>query len=71
MGIDVQQEAARREVAAWRRRQLERSGFAPAVASRLATDERYDLHALIELVEHGCPPELAMRILAPLDEAPA
>ena len=27
-----------------------------------------DLHALIELVEHGCPPELAARILAPLDE---
>ena len=28
----------------------------------------YDLHALIELVERGCPPELAVRILAPLDE---
>jgi hypothetical protein len=27
-----------------------------------------DLHALIELVERGCPPELAARILAPLDE---
>ena len=30
-------------------------------------DQRYDLHALIELVEHGCPPLLAVRILAPLD----
>jgi hypothetical protein len=26
-----------------------------------------DLHALIELVERGCPPPLAARILAPLD----
>jgi hypothetical protein len=28
---------------------------------------RYDLHVLIELVEHGCPPELAIRILSPLE----
>jgi hypothetical protein len=26
-----------------------------------------DLHALIELVERGCPPVLAARILAPLE----
>jgi hypothetical protein len=26
-----------------------------------------DLHELIELVERGCPPALAARILAPLD----
>jgi hypothetical protein len=29
---------------------------------------RYDVHAVIELVERGCPPDLATRILAPLDE---
>ena len=29
----------------------------------------YDLHALIELVEQSCPPELAARILAPLEES--
>jgi hypothetical protein len=29
------------------------------------------LHALIELVERGCPPELALRILAPLDDGEA
>jgi hypothetical protein len=44
------------------------AGFAFPVASRLARDRRYDLHALIELVEHGCPPELALRILAPVEE---
>ena len=26
------------------------------------------LHALIELVERGCPPALAVRILAPLED---
>ena len=39
--------------------------------ARLARDGRYDLHALIELVEHGCPPELALRILAPLEQETA
>jgi hypothetical protein len=33
----------------------------------VANDSRYDLHALIELVERGCDPQLAVRILAPLD----
>ena len=40
------------------------------LAEELACDWRYDLHALIELVERGCEPALAARILAPLDDAP-
>jgi hypothetical protein len=55
------------EVLRWRREQLVRSGFSPETAARLASGVHYDLHALIELVERGCPPELAARILAPLD----
>jgi hypothetical protein len=38
------------------------------LATQVSHDLRYDLHALIELVEAGCPPPLAVRILAPLDE---
>ena len=56
-------------VAGWRRDQLVGSGFPLPLAARLAEDTRYDLHALIQLVERGCAPELAARILAPLDEA--
>jgi hypothetical protein len=56
-------------VAAWRREQLAAAGFEPALARRLAADARIDVHGLIELVERGCPPPLAARILAPL-EAP-
>ena len=54
----------------WRRDRLVDAGFPRGLAARLARDARYDLHALIELVERGCPPALAARILAPLDDAP-
>jgi hypothetical protein len=56
-----------REVAGWRRQQLARAGFPLPLAARVAKDGRYDLHALIELAEQGCPPELAVRILAPVE----
>ena len=59
------------EVVAWRRKRLAAAGFAPALARELARDCRIDLHALIELTERGCPPELAARTLAPLDSVPA
>ena len=52
----------------WRRDQLVISGFPLPLATRVAEDQRYDLHRLIQLVEQGCPPELAVRILAPLGE---
>jgi hypothetical protein len=55
------------EVVRWRRERLTESGFRLTVAARLAEDARYDLHALIELVERGCPHHLAARIAAPLD----
>ena len=53
------------DLVGWRREQLVRSGFGLPLAARLARDGRYDLHGLIELVENGCPPPLAVRILAP------
>ena len=55
----------------WRRELLTEAGFPAPVAARLARDARWDLHALIELVERGCPPLLAVRVLAPLDEEEA
>jgi hypothetical protein len=54
------------EACRWRREQLCASGFAPELAAEIAADARYDLHALIQLVERGCPAHLAVRILAPL-----
>jgi hypothetical protein len=47
--------------------QLVRAGFDPELAALVGADRAMDLHALIELVERGCPPKLAARILAPLE----
>ena len=57
-------------VRAWRREQLVAAGFERERAQRLAQDGRWDLHALLELIDRGCPPALAERILAPLDAGP-
>jgi hypothetical protein len=54
-------------VVIWRREQLVRSGVPVTLAARAAKEGGYDLHALIELLGRGCPPELAIRILAPLE----
>jgi hypothetical protein len=56
-------------IAAWRRARLEKAGFDAPLARELA-DGRVDLNELINLVESGCPPGLAARILAPLEPAP-
>ena len=71
MTVQQRQRTERREIASWRRDRLTDAGFPLALAARLAADGGYDLHALIELTERGCPPELAARILAPLDEGRA
>jgi len=54
----------------WRRAQLLEAGFDAQLARRLAEDGRWDLHRLLELVDRGCPPALAARILAPLEVDP-
>ena len=68
MRVEQLNEQAGSEIVSWRRRQLVAAGFPRALAGEVANDPAYDLHVLIELVERGCPPELAVRILAPLEE---
>jgi hypothetical protein len=55
-------------VVAWRARRLSEAGLPSELAQRVAADCVYDLHALLELIDRGCPPGLAVRILAPLEE---
>lgn len=55
----------------WRRRRLIVAGFDGPLATQLARDDRIDLHELLVLVDRDCPPELAARIVAPLDTPPA
>jgi hypothetical protein len=54
----------------WRRCRLIEAGFPVPLATVLAHSRDVDVHALLQLVDRGCPPELAARILAPLG-APA
>jgi hypothetical protein len=53
----------------WRRRRLAAAGFEPRLAAELAAEPGVDLHELLVLVDRGCPPTLAARILAPLQPA--
>jgi hypothetical protein len=55
-------------VAAWRRQRLSAAGFDTPTAEALARNPSVDLHALLDLVDRGCPPGLVARILAPLEE---
>jgi hypothetical protein len=56
----------------WRRSRLLEAGFPAGLSDLVASDPRFDLHLLLELVDRGCPPGLAVQILAPLPlvEAP-
>lgn len=68
---DTEAPAARRgpnsDVEAWRLRRLVDAGFTWTLGMELATTPGIDLHAVLALVDRGCPPELAARILAPFD----
>jgi hypothetical protein len=51
----------------WRKQRLRTAGFSPGLAHRLACDRQVDLHAVLELIDRGCRPDLAARIVAPLE----
>ena len=56
------------DVVQWRRDRLVTAGFADALAADLAQSRGIDLHAVLDVIDRGCPPPLAARILAPLDQ---
>jgi hypothetical protein len=60
-------EAPELAISEWRRRRLAAAGFERELAAELADAPAIDLHELLVLVGRGCPPALAVRILAPLD----
>jgi hypothetical protein len=47
----------------WRAQELERAGFDAAAAAELAGRSDVDLHRAVELLQNGCPPEVALSIL--------
>jgi hypothetical protein len=65
--VDLRTDGEAASAVAWRRARLRNAGFDIALTEQLSHEVGMDLHALIGLVERGCPPPLAARILAPLD----
>ena len=59
--IRVETEAERIE--RWRSEELERAGYDPRSAARLASRLDIDLHLATDLLDRGCPAEVALRIL--------
>jgi hypothetical protein len=50
-------------VTRWRTETLERAGYDADSAAEVAARAEIDLHRAIALIEQGCSPELALRIL--------
>lgn len=61
---DIPRETEAARVVCWRASELLRVGYAAEAAMELAERSDVDLHVALELVERGCPPELALKILA-------
>jgi succinylglutamate desuccinylase len=47
----------------WRAEELERAGFEPRQAGRIAVRHDVDLHTATGLLERGCPPDQGLTIL--------
>jgi hypothetical protein len=56
------------DIREWRRLRLLRAGFDADLAAAVAAEPQTDLHSLLELVDRGCRPDVAARILAPLED---
>jgi hypothetical protein len=60
---EVQDRTEIERVESWRREALVRAGYPPEAAVQLAARHDIDLHAAVQLLERGCPAEVAVRIL--------
>jgi hypothetical protein len=61
--LEIQIETESERIARWRAQELERAGFDADAAAELAGAPYVDLHLAVDLLERGCPPETALRIL--------
>src|SRR5204863_8119232 len=61
--LDLHVETESERIERWRVEELERAGFSADDAVELASRGYVDLHLAVELLERGCPPETATRIL--------
>jgi len=57
------QETEQQRIERWRAEILERAGYGAEEAAELAGRHDVDLHHATGLLEQGCPPDIALRIL--------
>jgi hypothetical protein len=55
------------DIVEWRASRLRDGGF-PADLAQVLARQAVDLHALLQLVDAGCRPDLAARILSPQED---
>ena len=61
--VFLEDDTERERVIRWRVEQLAKVGYSWPAAMVIAADTQVDLHLAVELVEQGCRPEVAVRIL--------
>jgi hypothetical protein len=61
--LQVLEDTEQLQIELWRTEELERAGYSRRAAGRLAARQDIDLHRAVGLLERGCSPELALRIL--------
>jgi hypothetical protein len=63
MELHVLEQSEQVQIKLWRTEELERAGYSHRAAGRLAARQDIDLHQAVRLLERGCSPELALKIL--------
>jgi hypothetical protein len=61
--LHVLEDTEQMQIELWRTEELERAGYSQRAAGRLAARQDIDLHQAVRLLQRGCPPELALKIL--------
>jgi cephalosporin-C deacetylase-like acetyl esterase len=61
--VHIQVETESERIERWRAHELERAGYDADDAAELAARHDVDLHLAVDLLERGCPPATALRIL--------
>lgn len=61
--VHVLEDTELEKIERWRAEELGRAGYGTRAAGRLAARHDVDLHLAVELLDQGCSPELAIKIL--------
>jgi hypothetical protein len=61
--IQTLEETESERIERWRAEELERAGYEPRSAAKIAVRHDIDLHLAVDLLGRGCAPDLALKIL--------